>query len=101
MANITAIVTQPNHGDPVGQIEGKPVAMGFSLRNFIDDIVQKLNAQVFGNSVKFPEYAKSDLPLASENTGGQLNVTDETGGYVPAFSDGTNWRRYTDRAIVS
>lgn len=28
-------------------------------------------------------------------------VTDEVGGAVPAFSDGTNWRRVTDRAIIS
>lgn len=27
--------------------------------------------------------------------------TDETGGAVPVFSDGTNWRRVTDRAIAS
>ena len=30
-----------------------------------------------------------------------IYVTDEAGGAVPAFSDGTNWRRVTDRAIVS
>ena len=28
-------------------------------------------------------------------------VTDEAGGSIPAFSDGTNWRRVTDRAVVS
>lgn len=28
-------------------------------------------------------------------------VSDEAGGAVPAFSDGTNWRRVTDRAVVS
>lgn len=28
-------------------------------------------------------------------------VTDEAGGAVTAFSDGTNWRRSTDRAVVS
>ena len=31
----------------------------------------------------------------------QIMVTDETGGPVPAFNDGTNWRRSTDRAVVS
>lgn len=38
---------------------------------------------------------------ASVHPGCMLMVSDETGGYVPAFSDGTNWRRVTDRAIVS
>ena len=28
-------------------------------------------------------------------------VSDESGGAQMAFSDGTNWRRFTDRAIVS
>jgi hypothetical protein len=27
--------------------------------------------------------------------------TNETGGAVPVFSDGSNWRRVTDRAIAS
>jgi hypothetical protein len=31
----------------------------------------------------------------------QIMVTDETGGPIPAFNDGTNWRRCSDRAIVS
>jgi hypothetical protein len=30
-----------------------------------------------------------------------IYVSNEAGGAVPAFSDGTNWRRVTDRAIVS
>lgn len=30
-----------------------------------------------------------------------IYVSDETGGAVPAFNDGTNWRRVTDRAVVS
>lgn len=28
-------------------------------------------------------------------------ISDETGGAVPAFNDGTNWRRATDRAVIS
>jgi hypothetical protein len=28
-------------------------------------------------------------------------VTNEAGGAVPAFSDGVNWRRVTDRAVIS
>jgi hypothetical protein len=30
-----------------------------------------------------------------------IYVSDETGGSVMAFSDGSNWRRITDRAVVS
>ena len=44
-------------------------------------------------------YAVASLPTAV--AGGVIFVTDETGGAVLAFSDGTNWRRSTDRAVVS
>jgi hypothetical protein len=44
-------------------------------------------------------YTIATLPSAV--TGGNIYVSDETGGAIPAFSDGTNWRRYSDRAVVS
>lgn len=43
---------------------------------------------------------KAALPSAAYK-GRIIYVDDETGGSVLAFSDGTNWRRVTDRAIVS
>lgn len=46
--------------------------------------------------------AKASLPSASDTGAGAiLHVPDETGGAVLAYSDGTNWRRVTDRAVVS
>jgi len=42
----------------------------------------------------------ASLPSAAQ-PGQMIYVSDETGGSVMAFSDGTNWRRITDRAIVS
>jgi hypothetical protein len=47
-----------------------------------------------------PSFTVSTLP-AADPAGQMLFVTDETGGSVPAFSDGTNFRRVTDRQIVS
>jgi hypothetical protein len=41
------------------------------------------------------------LPTASAYTNHTVYVTDESGGSILAFSDGTNWRRVTDNAIVS
>jgi hypothetical protein len=50
--------------------------------------------------VRLRNYAKASLPSAT--TAGQLiYVTDDIGGAVPAFSDGTNWRRVTDRVVIS
>jgi hypothetical protein len=44
-------------------------------------------------------YTVSTLPTATVR--GFIFVSDETGGATTAFSDGTNWRRSQDRAIVS
>ncbi len=46
-------------------------------------------------------FAKSDLPADPRHRAGLVYVTDEAGGPVPAFHDGSDWRRVTDRAIVS
>ena len=44
-------------------------------------------------------YTVATLPTATAR--GVIYVSDESGGAVLAFADGTNWRRVTDRAIVS
>lgn len=51
-------------------------------------------------------YAKANLPSAADYGNGSdmsalVFVNDEIGGATLAFSDGTNWRRVQDRAIVS
>ncbi len=47
-----------------------------------------------------PTYTVATLP-ANAAAGSLAFVSDEAGGAVLAFSDGTNWRRCTDRAICS
>lgn len=48
-------------------------------------------------------YVKSALPPAggTDNAGALIYVWDDVSGAVLAFSDGTNWRRVTDRAVVA
>lgn len=50
---------------------------------------------------RLPSYTVALLPNAAFMPGAMTFVSNEAGGPVPAFSDGTNWRRVTDRAIVS
>jgi hypothetical protein len=51
---------------------------------------------------KLPSFTVASLPGASTAGPGALaHVSDEAGGAVLAFSDGTDWRRVTDRATVS
>lgn len=64
-------------------------------------IVDLQNSYTRQNSThRAPSYTVATLPSASV-AGKQIFVSDETGGAVMAFSDGTNWRRVTDRAVVS
>jgi hypothetical protein len=55
---------------------------------------------IYPDQFVLPSYTSSTLPSASV-PGAMIYVTNETGGPVPAFADGTNWRRVTDRAIVT
>jgi len=53
-----------------------------------------------GRIPRLASFVVAELPSA-ETPGELIYVSDETGGSVIAFSDGTDWRRVTDRAIVS
>lgn len=46
-------------------------------------------------------YTVAAVPAASAGAGQLIYVSDESGGATLAFSDGSDWRRLTDRAIVS
>lgn len=48
-----------------------------------------------------PTYTLATLPSASTFVQGLIYVSNATGGAIPCFSDGTNWRRFDDRAVVS
>jgi hypothetical protein len=46
-------------------------------------------------------YTVAGVPSAAANARKSIWVSNESGGAFAAISDGTNWRRYTDRAIIS
>ena len=50
---------------------------------------------------RVPSHAKAALPDAATYARGIIYVPDEAGGAVLAFSTGVDWRRVTDRAVVS
>ena len=93
------------------KIEDK--AVSDALRNLVDILKEGLNTlteninslhddkQTKSDPHSLPSYTVAGVPAAASWTGGMLYVSDESGGAVPAFSDGTNWRRVTDRAIIS
>lgn len=51
---------------------------------------------------KLPSYTVAGLPNpTTAAAGAEAFCSNETGGAVPVFSDGTNWRRVTDRNIAA
>lgn len=46
-------------------------------------------------------YTVATVPSAASYPRAVIYVSNETGGETLAFSDGTDWRRVQDRAVVS
>jgi len=75
----------------------------------VESFVQQFNlgtiviaGLIYPDQLVLPSYTVAELADISTFPAGQMIfVTNESGGPVPAFSDGTNWRRVTDRQIVS
>jgi hypothetical protein len=64
-------------------------------------LIQSIGTTVLG-WIKPSSYTVAGAPSASASgAGAMIYVSNEIGGAVPAFSDGTNWRRVTDRAVIS
>lgn len=97
---MAAITSKPDWGVSLIVQEGAVARAEDVLQLYFDDIEQRLNDNLLGAQVQLTSYTVATLPDAS-NAGGMIFVSDETGGTVPAFSDGSDWRRMTDRAVVS
>ena len=70
---------------------------GFRLNR----VLPKDGSEAMRGPIVLKTYLVAALPTAADFTQGLIYVSDETGGAIPAFSDGTNWRRFSDRAVVS
>lgn len=51
--------------------------------------------------IRTKSYTVATVPTASAGAAQLIYISDESGGATLAFSDGTDWRRLSDRAIVS
>ncbi|MDF1610272.1 DUF2793 domain-containing protein [Hoeflea sp. YIM 152468] len=53
-------------------------------------------------AIRHGQYTVSTLPDAAANgAGAMIYVSDASGGAIMAFSDGSSWRRVSDRTVVS
>jgi hypothetical protein len=61
----------------------------------------KDGSEAMGAPFRSASYTVATLPDATLYLGAMIYVSNESGGAILAFSDGTDWRRVSDRAIVS
>ena len=97
---MTQINSQPDHGNKLIDKEGLALS---NFQIFMDDIVRQFNLleQQINPITQLNLFSVNGLPSPLGATGALIYVIDDIGGEIPAFSDGTNWRRVTDRAVVS
>lgn len=82
--------------------EERAIEQGGTLSRVFSRWVADVSRAVGGQTPHvLPPKTIAQLPAASAWTGGLVYVTDDVGGAVPVFSDGTSWRRVTDRAVVT
>jgi hypothetical protein len=91
---------------PVGENEpgvqtADPTERGQPRPGQVDDLSRRVQRLEQPQDPTLPDFVVADLPDPADMRYALIYVSDEVGGAVPAFSDGTNWRRVTDRAIVS
>jgi hypothetical protein len=79
-------------------ILGVPVTAS-NMPEWIRRTASAINQLIAGNPA-LKSYTVAELPTG-ESAGTLIYVSDESGGAVPAFFDGTDWLRVTDRAVVS
>jgi len=66
------------------------------VETFLRNVFTKI-----GVVTRLDSFTVATLPDASDYEGAMVHCSDEIGGAVPVFSDGTNWRRVTDRVVAS
>jgi len=89
---LTTRILAPENVPLTPDIDTKSVH--FQWRSFFRRLAQRAS--------NLPSYTVAGVPDAAESgAGAMIYVTDETGGAVPAFSDGADWRRMTDRVVIS
>jgi hypothetical protein len=72
---------------------------GFAAAETVNAVVDRTGGVMF-EMMRLPSYLKAKLPPAA-NGPGLIFVSDATGGAEPAFSDGVDWRRCSDRTVIS
>jgi hypothetical protein len=71
-----------------------------TMAQLAGDLASAFTSLAVSGTLRVGTSTVGSLPSASP-AGQMIYVSNESGGAVIAFSDGTNWRRVTDRAVAS
>ena len=100
------IVSKPNEGSDIAKQQGDKFVAHPQYQHFFDEVQEGLNfptlaAYTVENLTITVSPALLPVLPASANQDVMVVVTDEVDGRVPAISDGTEWRRFKDQAIIT
>lgn len=82
-------------------VQGTFRVTGITTMDADVSVTGAITATTFGKVGSYTVAGAGTLGAATAGEGAIIYVTDETGGAVLAFSDGTDWRRVTDRTIIA
>jgi len=85
----------------VDTIDINTISSGDSSTIQINDSVQISDNLTMGGLFTLYNRTVAQLSALTPEAGTMAYCTDETGGAQPVFYDGTNWRRMTDRIVIS
>jgi hypothetical protein len=85
----------------VDTIDTNTISSGDNSTIQINDSVQISDNLTMGGLFTLVNRTVAQLSILTPAAGTMAYCTDETGGSQPVFYDGTNWRRMTDRIVIS
>lgn len=80
--------------------DGRPTREGQRLVRMLN-ILSERTGGAFGSALPLKSYTVAQLATLEPTGPALAYCSNETGGAVPVFWTGSDWRRTTDRAIVS
>lgn len=103
LTNTTLVATNASLVGTQGDVATEKVSTTSRFATVNADLATKapLNGPVFTAPPALPSYTVAGVPSAALYPRGLIWVSNESGGAQGAQSDGTNWLRFSDRAIIS
>lgn len=100
IGSINSSISNGGYGSFAEMLEALDARISL-LEGYVSEILLMFGTNRICTVATAPDPVSDDAHPHILNYGGTIFVTNEAGGGTLAFSDGTNWRRVQDRAIIS